>query len=97
MKWLILPLAALSVTACASKQERPEPIVQTVEVLVPTPQPCVPKSVSTTPPSYVDTDDALLNAKDGAERYKLVYSGRLQRIGRLGELELVVKSCPREP
>lgn len=90
-----LPLLCLLLAACSAKQERPEPIVQTVEVKIPVPQPCVPKQLGG-PPTYVDSDQALLNAKDGAERYRLVYAGRLQRIGRLGEVEPVVLSCPRE-
>lgn len=90
-----LPLLFLMLAACSAKQERPEPIIQTVEVQVPVPQPCVPKQLGG-PPTYVDSDDALLKARDGAERYRLVYAGRLQRIGRLGEVEPVVKSCPRE-
>jgi hypothetical protein len=90
----LFPLAALALAACASN-EKPEPIIQTVEVLVPVPQPCVPKELGGAP-VYVDTNEALLKAKDAAERYRLVYAGRLQRQGRLNELEPVVKSCPKE-
>lgn len=92
----IVPLfAVLALAACSAKQERPEPIVQTVEVQVPVPQPCVPKQLGG-PPVYPDTDEALRSAPDAAARYRLVYAGRLLRIGRLGELEPVAKSCPRE-
>ena len=94
MKTLLLPLM-LGLAACAGKTPPPEPIIQTVEVQVPVPQPCVPKTLGGVP-TYVDSDAALKNAKDGAERYRLVYAGRLQRIARLGEVEPVIKSCPRE-
>jgi hypothetical protein len=57
--------------------------------------PCVPKSLGPEP-QYVDTKDKLLSAKDAAERYQLLYGGRLQREARLGELEPIVRSCPRE-
>lgn len=87
---LLLPLAA-----CKTTGDVPPPVIQTVEVAVPVPMPCVPKELGG-PPAYVDTDEALRNAPDAAARYKLTYAGRLQRIGRLGELEPVVKSCPKE-
>jgi hypothetical protein len=93
----LFALPLLAVAACAGKTPPPEPIVRTVEVVVPGPaQPCVPKTFNSTPPVYVDTDEALVGAKDGAERYRLLYAGRLQRIGRLGEVETIVRSCPKE-
>ena len=94
MKIVLLSLAALSLSACAT-QGLPEPIIKIVEVKVPVPQPCVPKTLGGEP-TYIDTDDALLKANGADVRYQLIYAGRLQRIGRLGELEPVVKSCPKE-
>lgn len=94
----LLPVAvlAIAVSACAtSRTPPPEPIIKTVEVVVPGPPvPCVPKELGP-PPAYVDTDDALIAAPDAAARYQLLYAGRLQRIGRLGEVEPVVESCPK--
>jgi hypothetical protein len=88
----LLPLVAL--TACKTTQA-PEPIIKTVYVNVPVTQPCVPKTLGP-PPQYIDTDDKLLGAKDAAERYQLLYAGRTQRNSRLGEVEPVVRSCPKE-
>jgi hypothetical protein len=86
----------LLLSACATKQAAvPEPIIKTVTVNVPVSQACVPKTM-TAPPTYVDTDEALLAAKDAAERYQLVYAGRMQRVARLGEVEPVIASCPKE-
>lgn len=92
----VLILTAALVGACSTVQTPPpEPIIKTVEVLVPGPAvPCVPKQLGG-PPTYVDSDEALLNAKDAAERYQLLYAGRMQRKARLGEVEPVVASCPR--
>lgn len=95
MKALALVLLPFALAACNTTKDAGQPVVETVEVLVPVPQPCVPKELGP-PPAYVDTDEALVGAKDGAERYRLIYAGRLQRIGRLGEVEPVVKSCPKE-
>jgi len=94
---MLLPIAALAllVTACATTRPDPEPIIKTVEVVVPGPPvPCVPKELGPAP-SYVDSDEALKAARDAAERYQLVYAGRLQRQARLGEIEPVVAACPR--
>lgn len=92
-KLLLLIPVALFAASC--KTVVPEPIVKTVYVNVPVPQPCVPKSLGA-PPVYVDSDDALRKAKDAAERYQLLYGGRIQRVARLGEVEPVVASCPKE-
>lgn len=94
MKALLIP-AALALAACAGKTPPPEPIVRTVEVQIPVPQPCVPKTLGAQP-IYIDSDKALVGAKDAAERYRLLYAGRKQRDARLGEIEPVIKSCPRE-
>lgn len=89
-----LPILALLLVSCG-KAERPEPIIRTVEVQIPVPQPCVPKGLDAAP-TYPDTDEALRKAFDAAERYQLLYAGRMLRGARLNELEPVVRSCPRE-
>lgn len=92
---LILGVVGVSVAACATTRTPPEPIIKTVEVVVPGPPlPCVPKELGP-PPTYVDSDEALRNAAGPAERYQLIYAGRVQRNARLGEVEPVVASCPR--
>jgi len=81
---LLLPLAA-----CAG---RPEPIVRTVTVKVPIALECVPVSLSDAP-EYPDTDEALLAVVDAAERYRLLFAGRVLRDARLGEVEPVLQIC----
>lgn len=96
MKGLLL-LLLLMLGACATTRPAPipEPIIITKEVLVPGPAVgCVPKKLGP-PPAYVDSDDALLKAADAAERYMLIFAGRMQRIARLGEVEPIVQSCPK--
>lgn len=90
----LLPLFLLA-AACADKTPPPEPVIKTVYVNVPVVGACVPKTLGSAP-TYVDTDEALLNAPDAASRYQLLYGGRLQRVSRLGELEPIVQSCPKE-
>lgn len=94
MKKLLLLPAFVLLAACKTT-EPPEPIIKTVYVNVPVSQPCVPKTLGAAP-DYVDTDDALRSAPDAASRYQILYGGRLQRVARLGELEPVVRSCPKE-
>lgn len=87
-------LLALALAACSTTKPSTPP-VDVVEVSTPVAAPCVPKTLGG-PPTYVDSDEALLKAKDAAERYQLIYAGRLQRMARLLLLEPVVNSCPRE-
>lgn len=87
----LLPLVAL-LSACGGK---PEPIVRTVTVIKPVAVSCTPATLSP-PPEYPDTDEALRNAADAAERYMLVAAGRMLRDARLGELEPVIQNCRGE-
>lgn len=96
MKNKLIILLALTAAACAGKTPPPEPIIRTVEVIVPGPtQPCVPKTLAG-PPAYADETSALRKAVDAAARYALLWAGREQRIAREKELETVVNGCPRE-
>lgn len=97
MKTLISLFAALLLSACVGTRPDPEPIIRTVEVVVPGPtQPCVPKEHDKQTPDYADNDSALLQAVDAAARYALLWAGREQRIAREKELEAVVDGCPQE-
>ena len=84
--------AALLLAGCAHHEK--EPVVRTVPVNKPVAVQCVPGTLESTP-DYPDTDDALRNAVDAAERYRLVAAGRLMRDARLSEIESVVQTCKR--
>lgn len=86
----LLPLALLA--GCATK---PEPIVRVVTVIKPVSVSCTPATLSPAP-SYPDTDEALRSAVDAAERYRLLFVGRLLRDSRLGELEPIIQTCREE-
>lgn len=95
MNKLLIVAATAAAAACAGRAPDPEPSIKTVEVVVPGPPvPCVPKELGA-PPTYVDSDEALLAAPDAAARYQLIYAGRMQRQARLNEVEPVVAACPR--
>lgn len=85
----LLPLIVLA--GCATTSDR-EPVVRTVTVNKPVAVSCIPAALPTAP-EYPDTDTALLDAPDAAERYRLVAAGRLLRNQRLAELESVFNSC----
>ncbi len=91
IKLLAPLLLCVAVTGCAITAT-PEPIVETIEVAVPVPVSCVPETLGE-PEVYSDTDEALVTADDGAERYRLLAIGRSQRNDRLGVLEAVVRGC----
>lgn len=84
--WIVA--AALALSGCAAT-ERP---VRIVTVKVPVAVECVPATLGGAP-TYPDTDEALREAIDAAERYRLVAAGRLLRGARLGELEPVILAC----
>lgn len=86
---MLLPLLLLG--GCASTKI-PPPEIRTVEVMVPTRQPCVPASLGGAP-EYPDTDSALRKAADAAERYLLLFAGRELRKAREVELDTVVQGC----
>ena len=53
---------------------------------------CLPADL---PPDYTypDTDDGLKGAKDGADRYLMLYEGRKLRISRNALLESLLSNC----
>jgi hypothetical protein len=82
-------ILALLLGGCATNRVPP---VKTVYVDRPVALECVPATLDGAP-SYPDTDAALKQAVDAAERYALVSAGRLLRKARLAELEPVILSC----
>jgi hypothetical protein len=90
---LFAPMLLLTLGGCAlTGQTSPEPIIETVTTEVPVYTSCVPSEVKG-PPLYPDTDRALLDADDAAERYRLLVLGRSARNERLTDLEIVVQNC----
>lgn len=86
----LLPLIpALLLAGCAATRE---PVVRTVTVTKPVAIACVPDALPAAP-DYPDTDKALREAVDAAERYRLVAVGRLLRDARLATLEPIILNC----
>ncbi len=83
-------LLALVLAGCATR--RPEPEIQTRTVEVPVIVRCIPPDLGAEP-VYPDTDDALRNAADAAERYARIAAGRLLRMARQRETEAVIAAC----
>ncbi len=91
----LIALAALSLTACATRPV--EPVVKTVVVKVPVPVSCITSKLPP-PKSYPDEDAAMKAAGGAADRYQLLAAGRLLRKQRLAELEPAVAACrPPDP
>lgn len=88
---LSLLILALGLASCATR-ETPEPRVVTVEVSVPVPVKCIPDGYHADT-SFVDTVEALLNARDAAERYQLLWAGRQQRDAAINEQRVVIEGC----
>ena len=88
---LILTPAILALCGCATAPT-PEPIIRTVEVLVPVARSCVPETLGAAP-TYRVTVGTIIGAADGAERLRLGPAGMLERDARLAELEPVIAAC----
>lgn len=88
---LALTSTALALVACAHGPD-PEPDVRTQLVYVEKPVACVPGNLDSAG-AYPDTDAALAAAAGPAERYALIWAGRLLRMARLGEVEPVILKC----
>ena len=87
-------LLALALAGCAT--HRPEPVIVTRTVEVPVIVRCIPPELRPEP-DYPDTDDALRNAADAAERYARMAAGRLLRMARQRETEAVINACRLPP
>ena len=73
------------VSACGTT---PEPIIRTVDVLVPVPVSCVPEDFPGVP-EYPDESEA----QDRAEWLALTLSGDELRRDRLADVEAVIQGC----
>jgi hypothetical protein len=91
IRLVTIAAGAALITGCGTTAPR-EPIVRTIEVLVPVTVPCVPDTLAAAP-TYSDTDEALRAAEDAAARFVLLVTGRDERTARLGELEAAVSAC----
>jgi hypothetical protein len=96
MRLAVLIALAAGLAACGHTP-RLEPVIDTVEVQIPIPVPCVSDATPDRPAGYADTDAALLAAPDMAARYRLLIAGRDQRDARLAEIEPVVEGCRGPP
>ena len=85
---LINAICCALVSGCATT---PEPIIRTVEVLVPYPVSCVPDTLGPAQ-EYPDSLNALA-AADAYERTILLRRARILRRDRLADLEGVVEGC----
>lgn len=88
-------LLLLFLAACASAPR--EPAVKVVEVKVPVPVTCVPKSLGPAP-AYPDTDEAVRASAGPGDLLQLLAAGRLLRKQRSAEVEPVIAACrPPDP
>ncbi len=69
-----------------------EPIIRTVEVLVPTPVTCLPENFSVDPRFQVSRADVAA-AADAAERLRLLGAGFLERDIYAAEVAPVLRGC----
>lgn len=91
---MIKRLIVLSLLVAGCKHTQPtEPVIITKEVKVPVPVPCPALKELGAEPEYPDTDAALRAAPDLFTRVQLLLQGRLLRIKRLAEHEVVKRSC----
>lgn len=91
---VLFAAAALLVAGCASRPA-PEPIIRTIEVPVPVPQPCPGRETAGPRKVYPDTPEAIQSAPNIFERVKLLLLAREQRIARENVLEDIVDVCSR--
>jgi hypothetical protein len=88
----------LAAAACASNQVRPsEPIIKTVVVKVPVPEPCPALEKLGPEPAYPDTDEALRKAPNIFEQVKLLLAGRAMRAVRAAAVAEALAICAGPP
>lgn len=90
---IVALMACLSLCACA-RPTAPEPVVRTVEVLVPVATACRPDIGPA--PQYADTPEALREAANIFDAMKLRAAGREQRQAREAVLQAALDGCAGE-
>lgn len=93
MKATFVTTILLALAGCAAKQERPQPVIQTVETKVAVPVPCPALAALGDEPSYPDTDEAIASAATIGELAALYAKGRVMRIQRLAEYAATKATC----
>jgi hypothetical protein len=91
-------LASVLLAGCATPVSVPqEPVVRTVEVRVPVPQPCPALERLGPRPTYPDTSGALAAARGLAGKVALLLAGRVLRIAREDAAESAMAACATTP
>lgn len=96
MRRIAIIAACMAVAACGGRLPPPEPIIRTVEVMVPVDDPaCAREAVERLgeAPAYPDTTEAIRSAGDLFERIKLILAAREIRIAREAALADALKAC----
>lgn len=89
---LVFVVGVLILTGCAGTPP-PEPVIITKEVQVAVPVQCKALEQLGPEPAYPDTDEAIKAAPSLFERTKLILKGRIMRIQRLAEYQVVKVTC----
>jgi len=90
---LVAVLATQPLAGCVKPSQHPSTAIEAVTVAVQVPVPC-PALASLGPePAYPDTDRAILEASNAAERALLYVTGRKLRIQRLAEYRAAAEAC----
>ncbi len=94
LNWIILAIVISALAGCTSAPAAaPEPIIRTVEVQVPVPQPCDAATRIGEAPAYPDSDQALGAASGIFKQVQLLLAGRALRRDRLATIEGALRAC----
>jgi hypothetical protein len=92
IKYLI-PLTLVLAACETGPRTTPEPVIQIQRVEVPVPVPCGAREAVGPRRSFPDSDQALRNARNLAERVALLLAGRELREDRVETLETAIDTC----
>lgn len=96
MRRIAILMGAMALAACTADGVPPEPIIRTVEVIVPVDDPACPREALARlgeEAAYPDTAEALREAADLFERVQLLLAGRSLRVPREAALTGALKAC----